>query len=155
MKLDMRFWSKVAVGGEDECWLWKASVNSGRGQFSTGGRPRKAHRLSYVHFYGPVPKGKEVCHTCDVGTCVNPKHLFAGTHAENMRDMKEKGRANGGGPSGESHWNAKLSNEDVASIRARAASGEKHKEIARSFGVCNSTIGLIKAGKIWKTTEGA
>jgi hypothetical protein len=52
------------------------------------GISRKIYQLRH----GKVEKGIEVCHTCDVGNCINDEHHFLGTHAENMRDAKDKGR---------------------------------------------------------------
>jgi len=61
-----------------------------------GGKDYNAARWGYEHFVGPIPKGIHVLHKCDVGLCVNPAHLFLGTHQDNMADMKKKGR--GAGP---------------------------------------------------------
>lgn len=54
-----------------------------------------AHRLAWVQAYGPIPDGLSVLHTCDTRACVNPEHLFLGTHKDNTLDMVAKGR----------HWN--------------------------------------------------
>jgi len=78
---------------KDDCWLWRGGVGgNGYGAFVTAEcRFNPAHRFSYELANGPIPKGMHVLHRCDVPLCVNPAHLFLGTHADNMRDLKEKG----------------------------------------------------------------
>jgi hypothetical protein len=86
-----RFWSRVDVRGPLDCWLWLgAKVTQGYGVF---GKAVAAHRFSWeLHNATPVLIGKEVCHTCDVRACLNPAHLWIGTHRDNMRDAFRKGR---------------------------------------------------------------
>jgi hypothetical protein len=74
------------------CWLWTKETRGGYGYFRMGGEAWRAHRLAWRLFVGPIPKDLFVCHHCDTPPCVNPAHLFVGTHRKNMQDMREKGR---------------------------------------------------------------
>lgn len=76
------------------CWIWAGSKKggSGYGRVSHEGRYIGAHRGSYMAYVGEIPEGLLVLHKCDVKLCVNPSHLFVGTHSDNMQDMLRKGR---------------------------------------------------------------
>ena len=90
-----RFWKKVNVAAG--CWLWIASTDDkGYGMFKLDGRMWKAQRVSWlIHHSDPGPLF--VCHACDVPLCVNPRHLFLGTHMDNVNDCLTKGRMMSGG----------------------------------------------------------
>ena len=93
-------------------------LHEGRPNSSGYGRVGQeyAHRVAYERANGPIPDGLCVLHSCDVRMCVNTEHLFLGDHNVNMQDMKNKGR--GRGARGEANGKCKLSDKDVAAIRA-------------------------------------
>jgi hypothetical protein len=90
-----RFWSKVAI--DDGCWLWTACRDSdGYGRFVYEGKVRQATHVAWRLEHGSLPPdGMLVCHSCDTPACVNPAHLFLGTHLDNRTDCVAKGRAVG------------------------------------------------------------
>ncbi len=101
--LAVRFWLKVVRLGLDECWVWQGSripgsKRAGRQGYGVlaAGSPRRAslyaHRVSWEMHHGSIPQGLLVLHRCDNPPCVNPAHLYLGTHAENMADMVARGR---------------------------------------------------------------
>lgn len=134
------FWSKVDASGE--CWLWVGTLNRrGYGHFPTGkrhGLSHTAHRSSWIIHHGPIPEGLHVLHRCDNPSCVNPDHLFLGTHRDNMKDMKEKGRAKGP---------AKLTETQVRGIRSDTRT---HRAIAKDYGITYALVGKIKRKETWK-----
>lgn len=74
------------------CWVWMGWVD-----YQGYGRSGHvfAHRRVYSLYREPIPKGLCVCHRCDMPSCVNPDHMFLGTHLENMQDSARKGRQRG------------------------------------------------------------
>ena len=89
------------------CWIWHGKANDGGyGIIKIDGIEHRAHRISFEIFIGEIPDGILVCHTCDVRNCINPEHLFLGTHQDNSDDMISKGRGYWPGP--KVHWKKKL-----------------------------------------------
>lgn len=119
------------------CWLWqgRSLTGDGYGQIMRGRKRYMTHRYSYLLHYGYLPADKSVCHSCDTPRCVNPKHLFLGTQAENMRDRDRKGRGN--------NFKQKLSEEQVQEIRDLRAAGVPQSVVAQRFGVRQPTISYI------------
>jgi hypothetical protein len=148
---EQRFWKYVAPMPDDRgCWEWMGS----RGSHGYGviGLPRSrklvcAHRASWEMHFGPIPSdgpgpiGYCICHRCDNKTCVNPAHLFLGTHADNMADNARKGRARGG---------HKRTIEEVQSVLRLHATGVTQAEICRSMGLSSCNVSLIVNRKIWR-----
>lgn len=143
-----RFHRKYEID-ESGCWLW----TGGTRQNSKGvPYPRHwtddrkligAHRFSFELVRGAIPKGMYVCHKCDTPLCVNPDHLFVGTHHDNMHDMVQKKRSFTG--RGENKkGRAKLTNKQADQIRKMDIS---HQKLAVMFGVSATTIGRIKSGE--------
>lgn len=142
-----RFYDFALPEPNSGCWLWIGALyGSGYGVFNTSDdRTMHAHRYSWMLHRGEIPDGLIVCHKCDVRCCVNPEHLFVGTHSDNANDMHAKGRNNT--PRGEQHVRSKLSEQDVRNIRVdiRALS-----TIGNDYGVDKQYIWKIKHGWHWE-----
>lgn len=133
-----------ALNAETGCIEWTASKRNGYGRVHWDGKPRTVHRLAWAAAHGPIPAGFGVLHRCDNPACLNPDHLFIGTHKENMRDMKSKGRANR--PRGATNPRAKLTLAHVDEIRACVESGYS---LSKRLGVGQTIISRIRRGLAW------
>lgn len=151
-----RLMSYVDVRGESECWLWTASVFSLNGypRFWMNGRSVGAHRASWELSNGAeIPKGMFVCHSCDNPLCVNPAHLWVGTHKQNMLDMVGKGRSYTGGPkspaSGERCARSKLTEAQVKEIRREYELGATQAALSVKFNTTHANVHFIVTRKTW------
>lgn len=163
------FWRMVEK--TSTCWNWTGCKKpTGYGQLRCNGKARAAHRISFTIHFGPIPFGGEILHKCDNPSCVNPDHLEIGTHADNMRQMSERGRAATGDDHGmrkypericrgenhyafgkpgrnlrplygDAHPNCKLPDCKVAEIRAKYTGKRgEQTKLAREYGVTQSMI---------------
>lgn len=147
----LRFWSCVDKTGD--CWIWTGQrTRDGYGRISVNQKYVGAHRVSFELANGPIPDGLYVLHSCDNRPCVNPAHLWLGTHQDNMRDMAEKGRGRergkGGINAGASNPRAKITEQQVSEIRALRGV-VKHAEIAKRFGISKGHVSAIQTGARW------
>lgn len=155
--LTERFWEKITKGNPNECWLWTGATDSaGYGQIQRGARGEgriRAHRLSYELHHGQISEDAEVCHSCDNPACVNPSHLWLGTHRDNMQDCKSKGRNFTNGeerPRGDRNPATRLTEDQVRHIRELCNQCVPRHVIAAQFGVSKSTITAIFLRVNWK-----
>ncbi len=122
------------------CQLWLGGGRGdGYGALRTD-RQDRAHRVAWREYRGPIPDGMYVLHKCDVRCCINPDHLWLGTHNDNMADMARKGRC----PSyrGEKHPRAKLTDVQRGEI---ARDTRSQRVIANLYGVAPSLVSVIKS----------
>lgn len=154
-----RFARAYVVSGE--CWLWTGTERgqNGYGGIKHEGKQWMAHRFSWVMHNGPIPDETLVCHTCDTPKCVNPKHLFLGSHQDNMDDRGAKGRSCSGlemsgaikkGWSEKGYENVRHKRLTEDQARAILASDLKNSKLAEIYGVTRQNIYLIKTRKNWK-----
>lgn len=138
-----RFFDRVKK--TNDCWLWLGTIlQSGYGQISWRGKGERAHRISYMIHYDEIPEGALILHHCDNPACVNPDHLYAGTHQDNMNDKTDRGRCHS--LHGEANPNAKLTTDDVLAIRNAKGSC---KDIGKQYGVGAMQISRIKRKLRW------
>lgn len=141
-----RFAAKWKLDETTGCWIWQAGFQpNGYGRFKLPGKNATAHRASWELHKGAIPSGLFVLHRCDRPACVNPDHLWLGTHAENMADMRAKRRQN----KGTKQHAATLNEPMVYGIRAMLKHGASQDECATIFGVSRSTIQEIGTRARW------
>jgi Autographiviridae endonuclease len=133
------------------CLIWpKCKTTGGYGHRWLNGRMVYAHRAAWEEANGPIPAGMEVCHQCDVRACIEITHLFLGTHRDNMRDAKLKGRMRTPILREEKHPGAKLTRAQVEEIRTIVPLGFKNeRRAAERYGVTRQNIRAILKGLTW------
>lgn len=148
---EYRFWYYTDKKGPDDCWNWKGSLcgRDGRGRLRVSGENVYAHVFSYQLHIGDIPVGIRILHKCDNPRCVNPAHLFLGTHSDNMKDAYKKRRKSN---SGVKNPKAKLTEEQVREIRRRYPK-EGGVKLAKEFGLERSAPYRIFHRKQWRNVK--
>jgi len=154
-------WSKVDKRSENECWEWKGYKNAdGYGKTWINDRGYFAHRVIFDLAFPNIitlnaPKSTNkfgfVLHTCDNPICCNPKHLWVGTHKDNMEDKKRKGRC----PdySGDKGPRAKLTMAQARQARELRKNGAKVSDLAKQFELSLPSMKTLLCGQSYKETE--
>lgn len=136
--------------GGDACWEWKGWITNppGYARIVRDGRQVSAHRFAFEAFIGNIPRGAFVCHRCDNKICVNPFHLYAGTHKRNMADASTRGRMS----RGEKHRASKLTTELVREARVMYQSGQSSTQVASQLAININprTLRDALSGKTWR-----
>lgn len=143
------FWKKVGPPDENGCRHWLNELSpKGYGDSTYKGWSTTAHRVAYFLAKGPIPDGHVVMHKCDVRSCCNPEHLEAGTQAQNLADMRAKGRAGDCRLFGEKHGRCKVSDIDVAEIRLLYKETRiSQAALAKKYGIGQTQVGRIVNGE--------
>lgn len=140
----VHFWSRYRRIGK--CLIWQGALVYGYGTLTYGNENWRAHRLAWTLKKGPIPKGKEVLHKCDIKRCGELQHLFLGTQAENIEDKCHKGRQ----AIGERIGTAKLRSRQIHRIRYKFERGSSKTQLAQEFRVTRQQINHIVKRKQWK-----
>lgn len=133
--------SIVSIDEASGCWIIQRAVRSHDGYARLSFRgdcDALAHRVAYTVFHGPIPAGLFVCHRCDRRLCVNPEHLFLGTHDDNMADMVAKQRATG--------HRVQLDEQSALAIHRDP---RPTRVVALEYGISQQMVHHIRAGRRW------
>lgn len=148
-RLKRRFWNKVSKASDCGCWLFSGSrTRDGHGRIhvacvgSSTTNMEYAHRISLLLHGIDVPRGTEVCHSCNVPQCVNPSHLYVGNRRTNCDDVIKSGSQRG-----ENNPMSKLTERDCVAIRWLRSEGFKLEDIGFLFSCTASTVSRISNNK--------
>jgi hypothetical protein len=140
---EAKFWDAVTIPRDviTGCWFWQKGVAAdGYGRVTRAGRKVGAHRAAWEIFHGRPPDGW-VLHSCDNPRCVNPAHLSVGSHRDNMRDMRDRGRGRSG--------SAKITEGQAREIK-RNAGAVAVAEMAATLGVSTQLVRRVINGTSWR-----
>jgi len=142
------FYDKCKISDTNSCIEWEGIVGHfGYGNLKYNKKMLRAHRVSYELFNGHLSEGKIICHRCNNPKCVNPKHLYAGTHKQNHKDRQNGQRA----LKGENHGRSKLTEKQVLEIREKYRPYKvTNKMLAKAYDVHVETIKSINIRKNWR-----
>jgi hypothetical protein len=128
------------------CILWSGPTSNGYPRISLHNKEYRVSRYLYKKTYGIFEEHLNVCHTCDNPLCINPDHLFLGTHTENQQDKFNKNRQ----AKGVTHGRSKLTNEQATTAKFTSI---KPTVLAKEFNCSSTIIRQIRQGKYWKHLE--
>jgi len=156
-----RFAERTVEFPGDGCHIWIGHRDQyGYGRVWLDGKMRGAHRVAYEAAYGTIPelpdadaRGACVLHRCDDPACVNPNHLFVGSHLDNMRDMDTKGRRRSTSRPGERNPAARLTLAAVRDIRVRRAAGATMTSLAREYGLTKGGVAHVVKRRAWRDVQ--
>ena len=152
----------------EKCIIYPTINKDGYGIFQPTVKGRKyhflMHRASYLFHFNNLKKEDIVCHTCDNPACINPRHLYRGTHSDNIKDKVSKGRQAKGENNGRyidgrasdrvvrrvNTHGRKLTDQQVLEIKELKSRGTKLKDIAAIINVSYQTVRDISCGRIYK-----
>jgi hypothetical protein len=145
-----KFTESYSVNVISGCWEWTKKLHKyGYGLLApNGSKWVTAHRVSWILFRGQITLGMFICHKCDNPRCVNPEHLFEGTHQDNMDDAANKGRMS----HGVNRWNASFDEIQIQEIKLLRERGETHQAIADRLGASRRTVSHVLHGDTYRRT---
>jgi len=138
--LRCRILKGIIIDKKTNCWIWQGLKGGEYGKTRWKSKTLSTHRSSYKEFKGEIPEGLLVCHSCDNKLCVNPDHLFLGTHSENSQDAIKKGLLN---IKGSNNRFSKFTDIQIEEMRFLRQEGMTYKRLSRIFNCSFPYINLI------------